>query len=50
MRMAAKQRVCASTVALALTELDWDEGNELNLSTFITEYFADSQDGSGSGK
>ena len=39
-----------STVALALTEMDLDEGDESNLSTLVTEYFADSQDASGSGK
>ena len=48
--MAAKQRVCASTVALALTELDWEEGDGSNLSAFMSEYFADAQDGSDSGK
>ena len=40
--MAAKQQGWASTEALALTELDLDEGDESNMSTFITEYFADS--------
>ena len=39
----ANQRVSAATVALALTEVDFDDGDGRNLLDFITDYFAEVQ-------
>ena len=39
--MAANQWVSAATTALALTELNFDDGDGRNLSDFITDYFAE---------
>ena len=46
----ANQRVSAATVALALTELDFDGGDGRNLSDFITDYFAEDQQVDSGGK
>ena len=48
--MAANQRVSAATVALALTELDFDDGDGRNLSDFITDYFAEDEQVDSGGK
>ena len=48
--MAANQRVSAATVALALTGLDFDNGDGRNLLDFITDYFAENQQVDSGGK
>ena len=48
--MAANQWVSAATVALALAELDFDDGDGRNLSDFITDYFAEDEQVDSGGK